>query len=286
MAVRSYTKPEGYIVMGLKLMYITNSPQIAEIAQEAGVDRIFIDLETLGKSKRQGHVDSVKSHHTITDIAAIKPFINRAQLLVRVNPINPESRQEIEEVLANGAEIVMLPMFRTAEEVKRFIGLVAGRAKVMLLLETSEAAENIESILATPGIDEVHIGLNDLHLAYKKKFMFELFTDGTVSRLSRILQGNGYIYGIGGIARIGYGLVPAEYIIAELYKLGARGAILSRSFCNVDNITDLSQAAELFKDGIHSIRTWEQVVSEYSPVQFDENYETLCEIIKKVIRDL
>jgi len=270
--------------MSLKLMYITNSPQIAEIAQVAGVDRIFIDLETLGKSKRQGHVDSVKSHHTIKDIAAIKPFINQAQILVRVNPINPESRQEIEEVLANGAEIIMLPMFRTAEEVQRFVGFVKGRAKVMLLLETKEAAENIESVLATPGIDEVHIGLNDLHLAYKKKFMFELFTDGTVSRISRILHEKGYTYGIGGIARIGYGLVPAEYIIAELYRLGARGAILSRSFCNVDNITDLSQAADLFKDGIRSIRDWEQVVSKYSLEQFDENYKKLCEMIKKVLK--
>jgi 2-keto-3-deoxy-L-rhamnonate aldolase RhmA len=271
-------------LMSLKLMYITNSPQIAEIAQGAGVDRIFIDLETLGKSQRQGHVDSVKSHHSIKDIAAIKPFINQAQLLVRVNPINPESGQEIEEVLANGAEIIMLPMFRTAQEVQKFIGFVAGRAKVMLLLETSEAAENIESILAIAGIDEVHIGLNDLHLAYKKRFMFELFIDGTVSKLVQILREKGYTYGIGGIARIGYGLVPAEYIITELYKLGARGAILSRSFCNVDNITDFSQAAELFKGGIRSIRDWEQVVSKYSPAQFEENYKTLCELIKKVIK--
>ena len=29
----------------LKLMYITNDPQTAQIAQQAGVDRIFVDLE-------------------------------------------------------------------------------------------------------------------------------------------------------------------------------------------------------------------------------------------------
>ena len=33
----------------LKLMYITNNPSIALIAQKHGVDRIWIDLETLGK---------------------------------------------------------------------------------------------------------------------------------------------------------------------------------------------------------------------------------------------
>lgn len=33
----------------LKLMYITNNPAIAVIAVNAGVNRIFIDMEVLGK---------------------------------------------------------------------------------------------------------------------------------------------------------------------------------------------------------------------------------------------
>ena len=39
--------------MPLKLMYITNNPQVALLAQKYGVDRIWIDLETLGKEERQ-----------------------------------------------------------------------------------------------------------------------------------------------------------------------------------------------------------------------------------------
>ena len=35
--------------MALKLMYITNKPEIAQIAQDAGVDRILIDMEYIGK---------------------------------------------------------------------------------------------------------------------------------------------------------------------------------------------------------------------------------------------
>ena len=31
--------------MALKLMYITNNPKVAKIAEEAGVDRIFVDME-------------------------------------------------------------------------------------------------------------------------------------------------------------------------------------------------------------------------------------------------
>ena len=38
--------------MALKLMYITNRPEIAQIAETAGVDRIFVDLEYIGKKDR------------------------------------------------------------------------------------------------------------------------------------------------------------------------------------------------------------------------------------------
>ena len=50
--------------MALKLMYITNNPAIAKIAEDAGVDIIFIDMEFIGKSLRQGGMDTVQSHHT------------------------------------------------------------------------------------------------------------------------------------------------------------------------------------------------------------------------------
>ena len=45
----------------LKLMYITNDPAVSEIAADAGVDRIFIDMEVLGKAERQGGMDTVQS---------------------------------------------------------------------------------------------------------------------------------------------------------------------------------------------------------------------------------
>jgi len=39
--------------MALTLMYITNNPVTAKIAQEAGVDRIWVDMEYIGKNERQ-----------------------------------------------------------------------------------------------------------------------------------------------------------------------------------------------------------------------------------------
>ena len=51
--------------MSLKLMYITNNPTVAKIAECTGVDRIFVDMEYIGKEKRQAGLDTVKSRHTI-----------------------------------------------------------------------------------------------------------------------------------------------------------------------------------------------------------------------------
>ena len=51
--------------MPLKLMYITNNPEVATIVEHAGVDRIFIDMEFIGKDARQGGLDTVQNHHTM-----------------------------------------------------------------------------------------------------------------------------------------------------------------------------------------------------------------------------
>ena len=123
----------------LTLMYITNRPEIAKIAENAGVDRIFVDLETIGKAERQGGMDTVQSHHTLDDIIKIRESISKAQLLVRSNPIHGNTPQEIETIIANGADLIMLPFFKSVNEVAKFIDCIHGRAKVILLVETAEA---------------------------------------------------------------------------------------------------------------------------------------------------
>lgn len=71
--------------MPLKFMYITNRPDIAQIAETAGVSRILLDLEYIGKSVRQGGMDTVQNHHTLEDVKKVAEAIVSAELLVRVN---------------------------------------------------------------------------------------------------------------------------------------------------------------------------------------------------------
>ena len=181
----------------------------------SGVDIVFIDLEKKGKMDRQGHLDTVISNHCIEDIQKVRKELKNTKLLVRVNPLDNESSLEIEQVIKYGADIIMLPMFKTAYEVRKFIELIKGRAEVCLLLETSQALCRIDEILETSGIDRIHIGLNDLHLSLGLDFMFECLSGGLVEYLTEKISKKGIKYGFGGIARIGEGELPAEKILKE-----------------------------------------------------------------------
>ncbi|MDE7136022.1 MAG: aldolase [Muribaculaceae bacterium] len=264
-------------------MYITNNPTVAQIAQRAGVDRIWIDLETLGKEERQAGMNTVKSKHSIDDIKKIKPLLTTSELMVRVNPLNPGSQKEIDEVIDAGAQYVMLPMFRTAEDVATFISYVGGRAKTILLLETIDAQKNLEKYVGYPGIDEIHIGLNDLHIQYGMDFMFELLADGTVEQIANILRKNNIRFGFGGFARVGHGILPAEMILTDHYAIGSRMAILSRGFCDANIVENPNDVADIFKKGIEDIRAKEKEIEGYDSEDFKNNHAELKEKVKEIV---
>lgn len=273
----------------LKLMYITKDPEIAVIAENAGVDRIFIDMEYIGKSIRQGGMDTVQCYHTVEDVRRIRKVIKKAQIMVRVNLLHNatdeycSSEEEINAVMDAGADLVMLPYFHGAEDIERFVKIVNGRARVFPLLESKDALENIDEILGVQGIDEIHIGLNDLSLDLKKKFMFELLADGTVEGLCEKFSHKGIPYGFGGIGRLGKGDLPAEYIIKEHYRLGSTCAILSRSFCNANVIEDKEEIKRVFERGMREIRDLESECQEQGEEYFKNNKATVKAKVKAIV---
>ena len=272
--------------MPLKLMYITNDPQIALIAEQNDVDRIWVDLETLGKEKRQKGLNSVKSNHSVSDVSIISKLLTTSELLVRVNPWNENSSQEIDQVIQAGAVLVMLPMWKSALEVRRFVNAVTGRAKTVLLLETREAIDCLDEVLLLSGVDEIHIGLNDLHIAFEMTFMFELLTDGTVENLCRKIQKAGLPYGFGGIAKIGDGVLPAEKIILEHYRLGSTRAILSRTFCDTTIIKDTEEIRRVFELNMDKLRTYEKYAAMQDEEALKKNKASVLSGVQTVVEKM
>lgn len=268
-------------------MYLTNSPQVAALAEEYGVDRIFLDLELRGKEARQANMDTVISHNSFDDVRPLKNALQSAELLVRVNSLYDGSEAEIDRVIKDGADVVMLPYFKTAKEVEAFIGFVGGRAKTCLLCETPAAAENIDEILRIPGIDEMHVGINDLHLGYHRNFMFELVADGTVERLCRKCREKGIPYGFGGVGRLGGDVpLPAENIVDEHYRLGSQMVILSRAFCNTAVITEPLEIRETFRSGMAALRAYETVAAAKSAAELAQSHTDTVRRVQAIAENI
>lgn len=283
---RLFVELIGHKVEPLTVFYITNRPEVALIAEKYGVDRVWIDLEKFGKEDRQKDMNTVKSHHTVADIAVIKQLLTKADLLVRVNSWYGGSVDEIEAAIAAGADIIMLPYWKRPDEVRKFIETVKGRCRTTLLLETKEAVECIDEVLKQGGFNEIHIGLNDLHLSYGMTFMFELLANGTVEQLCQKFKAVGLPYGFGGIAKLGDGLLPAEKIIMEHYRLGSTRAILSRTFCDNTKINSIEEIDRVFKENMKSLREYEFSMDNVTEKEFMRNKAEVAKIVEEIVRSM
>lgn len=161
--------------MPLKLMYITNNPEIAVIAEDAGVDRIFIDMEFIGKDARQGGLDTVQNHHTIQDIKNIKEVVHQAEIVVRINPIHEgylgymDSKEEIDAAIDAGADILIpclflanllmyvLQSFRYKKKTNRFwliVGCIGALVFGIYRVIIGEYAENYEQLVVIHQVNQ------------------------------------------------------------------------------------------------------------------------------------
>jgi hypothetical protein len=172
---------------------------------------------------------------------------------------------------------VMLPMFKSVAEVKIFIDYVDKKARTCLLLETSEALARIDDILEIDGIDEIHIGLNDLHLALGLDFMFELMGDGLIEYLANKIKVKNIPFGIGGVARMDEGMLQGNIIIKEHIRLGSSMVILSRTFKR-----DLEIDNEIVKKEIKKLKDVEKKAKKMDKNELIENKF----LLKKLAKDI
>ena len=214
----------------MDFIQITNDADFAAFAARCGVARLMVDLERNGKIERQGGLGTFISNHRPEDVAQVHLAAPQTPLIVRVNPLHSGSGDEIDQAVAAGATHLMLPMFRTVAEVADFASLAAGRARTIALLETREALEGVAQWAPLPGLDELYVGLNDLHRALGMRFMFEPLAEGLVDHVAAVAKQAGKRFGFGGIARLDEGLLPGRVVLGEHLRLGSTSVILSRTF--------------------------------------------------------
>lgn len=248
----------------IDLLQITQDPALAARCDALPGMRLFVDLERQGKAERQAGRNTFISTHAVEDVGRVKAVLRQSTLMVRVNPLHEGSAREVDAVLAQGADWMMLPMFTTAAQLRAFSALVAGRAPVVALLETAGALHSLPDWIDTPGLHEVYVGLNDLHLSLGLRFMFEPLALGLLDPVARLAQQRGLRFGFGGIARMDEGLLCGRQVLGEHLRLGSRAVILSRTFQRPDAPTPLEAEVAVLREAEAQLlrRTAAQVESD------------------------
>ena len=266
-------------------MFITNDPDMAVYAVKSGVNRIFVDMEWMGKYERQGFLDTHMALSTSDDVAAIRERLPDAEIMTRINPVHTETAVEIDAAINAGTDVIMLPMFNTADEVEKVIRLIDGRIRLCLLLETPQSLTRIDDILEySAGIDEIHLGLNDLHLGMGLGFMFELLSGGIVEYAARKIHNHDIRFGFGGIARVGRkGPVPAKLILGEHVRLGSEMVILSRAFrMGLNDVEELKSKINLRNEIIRLDECLDSF-RRSTPKQLEENRRKLVIAVRNFV---
>ena len=214
------------------LTLFTNDPLLAARADLAGIDRIGVDIECIGKNLRQGHLNTWISDHSEADLLCLRPAVQRAALFARCNPIHPGLADEIGRLLDSGVEVLMLPYFKSVLEAEQFIRMVDGRATPVLLVETKESAAVMTNLCRVDGVKEIHIGLNDMRLSLGWPSHFHVLVSDFLVRLCEPVLDEGLRLGVGGLGRAGdCNLpIPSDLVIAQFVRLGATASLVSRVF--------------------------------------------------------
>ena len=264
-------------------IFITAVPDIAAHADRAGVEQVMVDLEHIGKDQRQGHVDTHKSVATVAEVPGVAAALTDAELMVRINPLGPHSRTEIQTVLASGAQRLMLPMFRDAREVATFRNLVGMRVPITLLVETPAALAGIQSYLPLLAqTDRIHFGLNDLTLAMGYHFVFEPLARGDIDMAAMACRDAGIAFGIGGGGRAGQGDVTPHRNHGEPVRRGASWAIQSRAVRGWAPQAAALQSEMDMKLELEKLRDIEMMHRSEGPTALEQNRKAFIETVERV----
>ena len=212
----------------MDLLLFTVNPDFARSCVEAGAAGVVVDWERRGKARRQAGEDTQINGDTPADLARVRAA-TPGRLVCRINGFGAWTAQEIDLAVRLGADEVLLPMVRSAEQVDRALEAVRGRCGLGILVETQDAVEQVESLAARP-LARVYLGLNDLRIdrGSPAAALFAPLVDGTAERVRAACA---MPFGVAGLTLPESGRpVPSRLLSGELARLGAGFTFLRRSF--------------------------------------------------------
>ncbi len=263
----------------LDLIQITNDPAFARRCDQLPGMRLWVDLERNGKAERQAGRNTFISTHALDDVGRVKAAITRSRLMVRVNPMHPGTPGEVDDAIAQGADLLMLPMFTDAATLRAFARVVDGRCPIVPLVETADALRSADDWIDTPGLWEVYVGLNDLHISLGLRFMFEPLAMGGLDNLASATRARGLRFGFGGIARLDEGLLPGRAVLGEHLRLGSQAVILSRTFHRPD-------AEVSFETSVQMLREAERALSQREADRVQADARDTADRIRRIAADM
>jgi len=245
----------------LQLFLFGTDVRTAQVAEQAGIDNIIVDWENQGKYLRQKNYDTQINRHTLEDLTRTRAAV-KTSITVRVNG-GAAAFDEADRAIEHGANVIMLPMARTARDVEVFLKHINGRAKTLIQIETQSLFEQVGDLQGLDW-DYSFIGLNDLMISRGQDWLWTPLLDGTVERIFEKLPGRQI--GFGGVTIIGGGYpLPFLNLLHEFSRLGCSLSFLRRTFSR--EIEGRNFSAE-----IEAVRAVWKAAMLRSPVAVEEDF--------------
>ncbi len=211
----------------MQLFVFSVQPTYVHAVVRAGATGIVVDWERRGKVVRQRGHDTQINADSPEDLRRVRAATD-GRVLCRINGYGPWTAGEVATAVAGGADEVLLPMVRRADEVEQTLELARGQCSVGILIETQDAVDRAEAFGALP-LSRIYVGLNDLRIDRGCDELFEPLIDGTVAQVRSAVQP--LPFGVAGLTRPDAGHpVPSRLLAGELARLDAQFTFLRRSF--------------------------------------------------------
>ena len=212
----------------IEAFVFSTDPVFAREAVEAGAAGVIVDWERRGKRARQAGADTQVNADTPADLARVRAA-TPGRVLCRVNGWGSWSRAEVDRAIDLGADELLLPMVRRADEVDAALDATRGRCGLGILVETVDAVGCVHELVRRP-LSRLYVGLNDLMIDRGGPTLFDPLVDGTVERVRAAVPAQ-IPFGVAGLTLPERGYpVPCRLLAAELARLDAAFTFLRRSF--------------------------------------------------------